>query len=83
MGGIFSVISKLFWGEAKPVVMEQMNTDEGVREMEQLVAQVSEVKRGECVFYSTMGIFHQIHVSIDYPQHFGACKIEFASILTV
>jgi NADPH-dependent 2,4-dienoyl-CoA reductase/sulfur reductase-like enzyme/nitrite reductase/ring-hydroxylating ferredoxin subunit len=47
MGGIFSVISKLFWGEAKPVVMEQMNTDEGVREMEQLVAQVSEVKRGE------------------------------------
>jgi hypothetical protein len=68
MGGIFSVISKLFWGEAKPVAMEQMNVDEGVREMEQLVAQVSDLKNGEYVHPIVIDVFYVIHIMFQLPM---------------
>lgn len=51
MGGIFSVISKLIWGDQEAQRQPQMDVQpEGVKEMEQLVAQVSDLKHGEYVY---------------------------------
>lgn len=50
MGGIFSVISKLIWGEQPAQRQPQLDVQpEGVKEMEQLVAQVNDLKNGEYV----------------------------------
>lgn len=52
MGGIFSMISKLIWGDAEAQRQPQLDVDddhEPVTEMEQLVAQVSDLKHGEYV----------------------------------
>lgn len=50
MGGIFSVISKLIWGEQPAQQQPHLDVQpEGVKEMEQLVAQVSDLKNGEYV----------------------------------
>lgn len=47
MGAIFSMITKLLWGDAKPVPMEQFNANEGAGEVEEVVAQVGDLKNGE------------------------------------
>lgn len=43
------MISKLLWGDAKPVPMEQFNANEGGVEVEEVVAQVDDLKNGEYV----------------------------------
>lgn len=50
MGGIFSIISKLIWGDSSAQVQPQMNVGQNAAdEMEELVAQVGDLKHGEYV----------------------------------
>lgn len=43
------MITKLLWGDAKPVPMEQFNANDGAGEVEEVVAQVGDLKNGEYV----------------------------------
>jgi len=61
MGGILSYISKLIWGDSQAQRQPQLNVDdnmEGEEVMEQIVAQVSEIQKGEYVSRVSMDPSH-------------------------